>query len=87
MSQASKYTTTQEQAIRRIARQNRELMVDEAQRAKENGVTYGMYKAGITKAAEETSDYSVHQTDTLHRTEKTTNDTKPVATIKRGIRL
>ena len=80
-----KITSTQEKVIRYNARLNQKEMVNEAHLAKENGVSYGMYKAGIRKT-DASEGYAIHQTDVLHRTEKDENAPKPIATIKRGVK-
>lgn len=50
-------------------------------KAKESGVSYGKYKAGM-RADDNVSDYTSFSEGFVRRTEKETEDSKPVAAIR-----
>ena len=56
-------------------------IMNDALKARENGVTYGQYKAGI-RPAEEESEYSVSKTEFVKKTESVGPVKKGIAFIK-----
>lgn len=70
-----------EKAHSRLNRENRENIMEDARKAKENGISYGHFKAGITKS-NENSEYTSHSSEYLQKNEPLESDEKPKAHIK-----
>ncbi len=61
--------------------QNRLEIGNDSQKAKEIGISYGKYKAGM-KPTDSQSDYAVHKREHLTKTEKEEPEQKISATIR-----
>ena len=70
-----------EKAHSRLNRENREKIFDDVRKAKESGLSYGHYKAGIVKD-DEPSEYTTYSPGFLQKKEPSEAETKPKAHIK-----
>lgn len=70
-----------EKAHSRLNKENRDRIFDDAKKAKENGLSYGHYKAGIVKDNGD-SEYSKYTPGHIQKKEPSESEMKPKAHIK-----